>query len=235
VDLPKRLKAEVKAIFVLSPKAVQLDFVYADGLEINFKPGQFYSMKVADFKFRSYSIYSDSADKKGFSLVIEVAHNGVGANYIKTLKVGDTVDFVGPAGRFALRPPLPNNLYFFATGTGLAPFISMFYNLREEGYAGNVWLYFGIRHENEMILKEYLDDFAKTMPNFNYEVCVSQPESADFSGTKGRITQKVDEVKTEDSQYYICGNPFMLNETSELLAKRGIPDDKVIKEGFTYA
>jgi ferredoxin-NADP reductase len=235
VDTPKRVTAKVTSIYILTRKVVQVDFEYIDPSEISFKPGQFFSLKVSDAKYRSYSIYSNYKNTKGFSIIAEIGHEGLGANYIKSLKIGDTVDLIGPAGRFGLKEPLTENLYFFATGTGVSPFISFFHKLQDDKYTGNIDLYFGVRHEQDLFFEDKLEEFAKSIKNFSYKIFISKPEDPDFTGNTGRITQMTESVDTSNSQYYLCGNPDMITEVGDLLQKRGISKENIVYEAFTYA
>ena len=90
-----------------------------------FRPGQFCSIRVAEGFFRAYSIASDYKNFSEYKFLVSIAHEGIGANFFRNIKLGDEIDFLGPNGHFFIQNPIADNLIFCATGTGIAPFIPM--------------------------------------------------------------------------------------------------------------
>jgi len=213
----------------LNNKIILVTFKVREPAEIDFKPGQFINLNVADREYRSYSICSEHRDKQCISIAAAVNYEGLGANYIKSLEKGDTVYFIGPSGRFCLKEPLPARLVFVATGTGVAPFIPMLSYLKDTQYQGDVLLYFGIRSESDVIFKEELDNFMLSVPHFCYQIYVSRPEN--WFGNIGRVNGFI--PVDFDAHYYLCGHPNMIDDMLKKLSQENIPYDNIMFEKFT--
>lgn len=198
-----------------------------------FIPGQFVNLKVDDNTFRSYSLCSDAANHAEFSIVVAVAHNGVGSNYLKSTKIGDSAQIIGPSGRFVLPQTLAGNLVFVATGTGIAPFISMFYSLAAQKYSGKISLLFGIKNEAEIFFINALESF-KLHLNLSYQVCLSEPEN-NSNYNSGRVTKFIAQYISTSSQYFLCGHPNMVEEVSKMLSDAKISAGRIFFEKFTHS
>jgi ferredoxin-NADP reductase len=86
----KKYVAKVAAITYFNPITVKVDYELIDPGEIEFVPGQFISLSVGSGLFRSYSICSHNNNKNMISITLTVGNAGAGANYVKSLKPGDT-------------------------------------------------------------------------------------------------------------------------------------------------
>lgn len=214
-----------------SNSALLLEFEMQQPTMLEFKSGQFVSVQVAENTFRAYSICSGPNDTNKFLLVITVDKPGVGANYFKNLKVGMDITFVGPSGRFFLKKPISDSLHFIATGTGIAPFISMLHSLKTEQALTNISLLVGFRYLEDVFFTSELENFKTFLPNFKYTVCLSQENTTLYN--YGRVTDFIDPSKLVTSQNYLCGNPDMVEDVKNLLATALVPAENVFYEKFT--
>ncbi|MFZ5425017.1 MAG: ferredoxin--NADP reductase [Patescibacteria group bacterium] len=231
---PQLFKAQVKDKIQLSPKTIELVLALVQPWEIAFIPGQFVNLKVNDSKYRSYSIASNPHEHRTIKLAIDIAHEGLGSNYARSLKLSDEVTFIGPSGRFLLVEPFNKNLVFIATGTGIAPFISMFHALEHQKPNANVFLYFGIRNADEALYLDYLNECVNNIPNFDYQICISKNGRLPKS-VSGRVTQHVQIPDTKKTDVYLCGNPKMITEITESLIKQGLSAENLFFERFTFS
>ena len=228
---PKKVKARVVEKKMLNDKILFLKLENVEPDEVVFKAGQFISVEVGDGLYRSYSICSATSDVKHIELVAPVGHDGVGAKFLKGLSVGNEVTYIGPSGKFILVDPLPEEIVLLATGTGIAPFISYLYSLKD--YAGKVRLYWGNRRAKDVFYEDLLQDIARSMNGFEYEIYLS---SGDISKYKaGRITQVVSDLEGSAAAYYLCGHPAMVEEVSGLLLAEGVLESNIHFEKFTSA
>ena len=118
---PSIFSAEVISKTQENPKDVRL-ILNDPTSSFHFTPGQYITLKVSEHIYRSYSICSNADDLPNFSLLIESAHKGVGADYINSLKVTDHVTFIGPSGKLVLPEKFPSDLYFFCYRNGYCSF-----------------------------------------------------------------------------------------------------------------
>lgn len=234
-SIPKKVTGLVASTEYLNSKILQIKITPKQ--KFVFYPGQFISLKVGENTFRSYSIAS-SEKENYISLIVAVGHKGVGANYLKNLEVGDEVNFIGPAGRFVLPKVSLNNLVFIATGTGLAPIISMLNTLCENKCSSKVTLYFGIRNKTEEFYFEKIKGYKAMLKNFSYLTCYSR-EHIEVTETskRGRVTDFLEDCveDKQNTQIFICGNPSMVNDVNNILNKAQVPKNNVFYEKFTLA
>ena len=98
----------------------------------DFLPGQFVTLDLPihekrNKRWRSYSIASYPDGTNVIELVIVLLEGGVGTHYLfNEIKVGSELQLRGPQGVFILPKEIDKNLFLICTGTGVAPFRSMF-------------------------------------------------------------------------------------------------------------
>lgn len=200
-----------------------------------FQPGQYVTLLVPtpDGKKlgRSYSIASP-AGSTDIVLTVKIVPGGLGSTYIDGFTEGETVEFLGPLGKF-LVSPLPNDALFVATGAGLAPFVPMIDALLSRDAAPGVTLLLGFRHSEDAFYMERFRDLAAKHPNFTFICCLSQPDEA-WTGEKGRVTTYLQEHPelVANAQVYICGNGSMTMDVAAIAAQHGVPNERIFFEKY---
>ena len=153
---------------------------------------------------------------------------GVGSNYMCDLKVGDTVQVIGPFGASFLMPNHPrSHIVMICTGTGSAPMRAMTEwrrRLRASGKfeGGRLMLFFGARTQQELPYFGPLQNLPKDFIDINLA----------FSRTPGAPKRYVQDVMREraadlaalladdNSYFYVCGLKSM--EEGVVLALRDV-------------
>ena len=137
-----------------------------------------------------------------------------------------------PAGFLVLKElPDANTLWLLATGTGIAPFVSMLRAGTPWQRFENVVLVHAVRHAPELVYRDEVDRArAKHGSRLRYVPIVSREDAA---GTlRGRIPALLTDGRLEGaaglklapagSQVMLCGNPDMLKDTTAALVERGL-------------
>jgi len=230
----KLYTASVKNKTFLNDKTIQLDIHLENPDTMDFIPGQFISLKVSDSSFRAYSISSSNKDNQNISIILTVAHSGVGSNYVRGLKIGNAIHFIGPSGRFHLAEKVTQEIIFMVTGTGIAPVLSMLNELISQSCTSKINVLFGLRSEEDIFAEDFLQECFQKLPNFEYKICISNP-SDNWTGLKGRITDFYKIDSPADVQTYICGNPFMVEDVVKLFKHAGVTESQLHREKFTVA
>ena len=206
--------------------------------EIEFEPGQFVTMDlpISDKRlkrWRSYSIASpNNQDLLEFCVVN--LEGGPGTDYLfDELKIGDNVRFKGPSGTFVAPVNPEFDLVLLCTGTGVAPFRPMLYDLlKRQKTTRNIHLIFGTRIKNGLLYRDEFERLAKEHPNFKYTPVLSRDESWD--GVKGHLHQVyLEDYKNtrEDVKFYICGWSKMIDEAvANLFVKLKYDRSQIIYE-----
>lgn len=210
----KKLTEDVEVFTFESP---QKDFI----------PGQFFTFSFSDSEgdfTRSYSVLS--ASEKEISFCIHLTPDGRGSNALRQLHIGEKVKIVGPFGKFSLSES-KNPKVFVATGTGITPIFSM---LQSRDISIPAKLFFGVRHESDFFLTDEIRNFSNLQTFFTLS---SLSESSDIF-CAGRVTDllKNDDF-SDDAEFYLCGNPKMVEEGKKILLNRGVEEEKIFFEHFS--
>jgi ferredoxin-NADP reductase len=229
-------RCTVKSFRMLTPTVFETTFDTDQPVE--FKAGQFISVVVPgggpkgrDIR-RAYSIAS-APQVRPVGLCVKLVEGGPGTNYLYKLKPGDTFRGFAPYGDFLFETPPARHAVFIATGTGIAPFRSM---VLSEAYRAappaSATCLLGVRGEEELL---YMDDFAALAPGLNWVPMCSRPTGA-WKGLKGRVTDYLrglgDEFPWVQTDFYLCGNGAMIDETKQILAGRGVAKESILQEVY---
>lgn len=218
----------------LNADVFQFDFGWGPGGPVDFKAGQFFMMEVADSLGkvnRSYSVSSSPSAKEGFSLCVKLLPDGRGSALLRNLKVGETANFMAPFGHFVLADS-PKDILMIATGTGLAPFMSMLPTLFESGHSGPVTLIFGVRHMEDLFYVKELRAFEAAHPHFKAVITLSQAPHG-WAGASGRVTEHLEGFDWNSTEVYICGNGDMVKAVRDGLLEKGMEKTAIHLEQFT--
>ncbi len=226
----KRLTHDVKEIAF---KLIQPD-------HLNFKAGQYIAIEVTEMKDgrprqnnRPYSIVSPPEEREVIRLCVNLVNSGPGSSYLHKLKVGEQVSFLQPFGYFVLKTEVPAPILFVATGTGIAPILSMIVHLIHINRQQEILLYWGLRSERDLYYQDLLAALAEKDPLFRFETTLSQPSAA-WQGARGRVTEKIAKAfeAGENQEAYLCGSLAMIREVRTMLMEKGLPKSAIHFEKF---
>jgi CDP-4-dehydro-6-deoxyglucose reductase len=208
----------------------------------HFKAGQFVTMDLPvgekrQQRWRSYSIANAPDGSNVLEFCIVHLDGGVATEYLfKTATPGTMIRFKGPDGGFVLPEAIDKDLVFICTGTGVAPFRSMIFNLHRQGITHrNIHLIFGTRHADGILYEAEFAKLATTMPGFSYSVALSR-EPALENGRAFEIQQGyVHDIYLQQYQstrpdvvFYLCGWTKMVDEAvANLIVKLGYDRSQV--------
>jgi ferredoxin--NADP+ reductase len=148
------------------------------------------------------------------------------------LKAGDRLYVAdNPAGWLILSEvPPAEDLWLVATGTGLAPFLSMLRTPAPWQRYRRLILVHGVRRADELAYRDLIRELQSSHPQLRYHCFVSR--QAHPPSLAGRIPAAVADgrleaaaavpISPERSQFMLCGNPEMLKDMSAALAARGL-------------
>ena len=138
---------------------------------------------------------------------------GVASNFMCDLKVGDTVDVIGPFGTSFLMPNHPrSNIVMICTGTGSAPMRAMTEwrrRLRASGKfeGGKLMLFFGARSQEELPyfgpLQNLPKDFIDT--NFAFSRTPGAPKRYVQDAMRERAADLAVLLQDPNTYFYVCG------------------------------
>ena len=196
-------------------------FIIETNRIFDFLPGQIVAvaLRADGDQPRLYSIASGT-NENCFRILFDINPKGVLTPSLAELNSGDELYISEPFGRF-LGTEEP--AFWIATGTGIAPFISMCLS----GLHENKTLLHGSRR---LINFFYQNLFKEKMGDRYLRFCTGEksPEVIE-----GRLTNYLkDESNLSDSiKYYLCGSAEMIIEVRDILIEqKGIPLENIISE-----
>lgn len=190
--------------------------------KIDFFPGQFIAVTLGDIPPRLYSIASGGSDDV-IQLLYSINPQGALTPKLASLQTGESLSYSKARGTFLNDK---KDSIWLATGTGIAPFVSMARSdLELDRYVKA--LVHGTRGPYH-----FGADLFKKLLGSKYERYVSG-QHCDVAETKpGRIgaffvdTHEVD----KKAEYYLCGKAEMIVEMRDLLISKGVAFSKIKSE-----
>jgi ferredoxin--NADP+ reductase len=209
-----------------------------EGAPLPFEAGQFVRIALDKVKgdagsriARPFSFVNAPADP-----VLEfygvIVPEGPLSPHLARLAKGDALFIAdNPSGFLVLSEvPPAEDLWLVATGTGIAPFLSILRTEAPWQRYRRVVLVHGTRYEAELVYRDMIEEVKRNFPGrFSYVRCVSRENSP--TALQGRIPAAIRDgrleaagapITPERSQFMLCGNPAMLKDVAAALAERGL-------------
>jgi ferredoxin--NADP+ reductase len=188
-------------------------FLFSLSEDFHFKPGQYATLWLTHRGKtlpRPYSIASSPAQSRKLEFYLNLVEDGrltpslwdpEVLNDLHNFHSETHVAISGPHGRFVLDPDDPRDLVFVASGTGVAPFVSMLRDLREASLTDlrsfrrrRVYLVHGVSFSSHLAYRAEFEQMAlETMRDpevglaLVYLPTISRPHSdPGWTGLKGR-------------------------------------------------
>jgi len=254
---PAELNAVVAQRIEVAPGLIILRVV-PDGWELpEFQPGQFVVLGMLPSAprcaysdpedpqpdpekviRRAYSIASSSVDRQYIEFYVALVHSGALTPRLFAAKPGDRL-WLGPkvTGMFTVNSVPPGqNLALIATGTGLAPYMSMLRTLLEPGGPQRFAVIHGARHSWDLGYRSELTTLQRLCKNFAYFPILSDPgdEPVPWNLATGWVQDvwRSDalsrawglEIRPDNTHIFLCGNPGMVEDMVVLLADQGFKE-----------
>lgn len=243
----KKFKATVEKMLDLTYDIKEVIFKLDDPKDIEFISGQYVQIVVppyGDFKEsvqRAYSMSSRPGDASHLELLVRLVPGGIATTWVhKYLKEGDKVELVGAFGEFRVHDT-PAAMVCVAGGSGMAPFKSMFYDMREQNTFPDkeIWYFFGARTTKDMFYLDELRQMEKEWPRFHFVPALSEPNPEEnWTGDTGLITDVLDRYikdkvgKDKGLEGYLCGSPGMINACIDVMTRNNIAESDIFYDKF---
>lgn len=233
---PQQYRAVVVSTKRLDGKVQDVRFRVTGPLGFEYLAGQYCSFFVGTATRRTYSLSTQPGTDE-IGVCVNTIPGGLGSQWLLGLTPGDTVEFLGPLGRFVVDKASPKKKVFIATGTGISPIHSMILDVllnHEPSTSGHALaLYWGLRYEEDIFWKEEFENLSKKYTKFQFHLTLSR-SGPSWTGMQGRVTELV-EVHEKDisaNEYYLCGSRQMIYDMRAMLLSHSIPEEQIKSEHF---
>lgn len=210
-----------------------------------YKQGQYLTFKIMDKGQeirRSYSICSSPYNGEGLKVAVKEVTNGTFSAFVnRSLKEGDVLETMAPAGNFYTELKATNAKKYvgFAAGSGITPVISIMKSVLQVEPNSRFHLIYGNKDENSVIFKNDIAELQAKYPDKLQVTYVYSRQTSDDKLFEGRIdaAKCKDLVKqynlTQNDEFFICGPEEMIIAVSDELKACNVDKAKVHFELFT--
>lgn len=196
---------------------------------------------------RAYSIASSSRERLYAEFIITLVTSGDLTPRLFALREGDRL-FLGPkaSGVFTLdRVPPGKAVILIATGTGLAPYISMLRTLLIHDTQRRYVVLHGARFGWDLGYRAELESLARFRANFTYIPSITRSDQdPHFRGFIGRIQALLEQGVVEQesgipldpmqADVFLCGNPDMVSSVTSILVAKGFQPGRARELGTIH-
>ena len=189
---------------------------------------------------RCFSIACGRQHPDTLEFIIRKTPAGLGTKWLfEEAQVGSELTLAGPNGKFRLQADSGRPAVLIGGGSGLSALRSILHQMRDEQVAKPATtLFFGAVNKSQLYLQEELENLSKAIPAFRFVPALSAPQPTDeWSGETGLITEILDRhlaamPAAAELEAYLCGSPGMLDACQAVLAKHGVPADRIYFDKF---
>lgn len=197
---------------------------------------------------RAFSIASSPLTREYLEFYAVLVKFGSLTPRLWCLKPGDGI-WLGPriTGNFVMDDvPADKNIVFVATGTGLAPYVSMVYTYFRPEQKRNFVIFHGVRVSQDLSYRAELMTLSRLCPKFGYIPIISRPQldPIPWKGTTGHVQKLWQESVIEknfgfkptadNTHVFLCGSPQMIDDMVALLGKEGYKEHKPREPGQVH-
>jgi NAD(P)H-flavin reductase len=222
---PQLFKATVAEKIQLTKTVYYAKYRLIEPSAIQYYAGQTIMIRMAPGVNRAMSIANPPQETTVIHSVQDVSPGGPGSQWMVALKEGQPLEFMAPLGRFVVDHESQRKRVMVATGTGIAPFLSMLGDEAGGLKSGkDISLYWGLRYAEDVYLQDEMNAMKAAYPNFTYSLTLSKPQEG-WTGLTGHTTEHVlaHEQDPKNCDFYLCGNKNMIFELTEKLESMGVP------------
>ena len=237
------LQLRIIQIVPETPDAKSYFLESVDGKPVSHRAGQFLTLILTHHGHevrRSYSLSSMPGEP--LRLTIKRLENGEISRYLlATLRVGDVLTSLHPAGRFTLDDNQTGDLVFLGAGSGITPLFSLLKQVLFTEPDRRITLLYSNPSERAILFRKELDDLLQQFPDrFRLLYLLSNP-SEDWLGLRGRLNNVMLErllpnlVGTSDWQtlhFYVCGPGDYMRMIQFTLIFSGFRLEQIRRENF---
>ncbi|KAI8982292.1 hypothetical protein BDF20DRAFT_912474 [Mycotypha africana] len=183
---------------------------------------------------RSYTPTSSDDDLGHFDLLVKSYPTGNISKLFSELKIGDEMSFRGPKGNFVYTPNMCREIGMIAGGTGITPMLQIIHAIiKNPNDKTKVNLIFGNVTEEDILLRDELDEIAKKHDNINVYHVLNNPPPGWTQGAGFVTADMIREhcpAPASDIKILLCGPLPMLKAMTEHLVDLGYDKPRALSQ-----
>jgi CDP-4-dehydro-6-deoxyglucose reductase len=206
------------------------------GKPIKFWPGQYAMLgdEATDHPLRPYSIANAPKESGELSFFITNEKGGKTSPWIhEEVNIGDNIKINAPYGTFLGDPNVDTPILCLASGSGLAPILSLLNAYLSRGHRNPVTLLFSAKTKQDLLHFGEIKYLESKYVNFKYKFTLTQ-ESNKIGGLEGRIDKVLPQLFPDlhNHSIYIAGGVPFVNASKQTVDKLGAQNDLIHMEEY---
>ena len=227
-----------------------MSFKFARNEDQDYEAGQFYDVDLGTTEdpkgsTRAFTIASSPTEKDVILISTRIRDTPFKQKLAK-LEKGSSIKISGPAGEFTLPDDHSQSVVFLSGGIGVTPFRSMVKFATDKQLPLKITMFDSNRNLANILYKDEFDSWTKLNENLKMIYTTSEEEAENLSSVtrerknekgmidKAMLMRHLSKDDLDDSVFYICGPPAMLNAMKKLLSEEiGVSADRIRTEEFS--
>jgi ferredoxin-NADP reductase len=217
-------------------------FMSREGRTFSFEPGQFITLELeidGETINRCYTISSAPTRPHTISITVKRVPGGKVSNWLHdTLRVGDAVRVLGPAGEFTCARHAAGKYLFLSAGSGITPLMSMSRSHHELGEDRDIVFVHSARTPDDIIFARELDLIAANQQHFRTSfVCERHGSRTNWPGITGFLTLPLLRLIAPDfmeREIFTCGPAPYMKAVRAMLEEAGFDRAHYHEESFSF-
>ena len=233
----KTLPCRVQEMNQLANDVMQLFIKLPASERLQFLPGQYIDILLEDGRHRSFSIANAPHNDEFLELHIRLVEDGrFTPKVFNSMHNKDLMRIEGPHGSFFYHEDSEKDILLMAGGTGFAPIKGIVEHLLSEQVTRPVYLYWGVRTQADLYLRELAEQWAADNDNIQFIPVLSDADEQ-WSGRTGYVHEAVlsdfDDLSSFD--IYTCGPPAMITAAEQSFQEKGMDKAHFYYDSFDFA
>lgn len=229
---PRTLPCKIASLDRVAPDVLCIGLRLPPTQAFEFLPGQYLELIGQGGLRRSFSLANAGANGGLLELHIRAIDGGVMSRYLfDAAKVGDLLRLRGPLGTFFLRDIASRDLYFLATGTGIAPVRAMLEALPAlsiDEQPRTLTVLWGGRTPTDLYC-----DLAGLQGEHAFIPVLSRAGD-DWAGARGHVQDVLlaRQPDLSNAAVYACGSDAMIHAARAALVHAGLAEHRFHSDAF---
>jgi NAD(P)H-flavin reductase/ferredoxin len=232
-DQVETFETVIDGVTDLTPTTRGVTLGLVNPARIRFTAGQFVNVEVPGTdEVRAFSMANAPGENSKIELIVRIFPGGRFSDYLKRAEAGQPVRVFGPLGSLRVRLSY-RKILMIASGSGLAPLLSMVTDLTQKKDRRPVTVFFGARSREELYHLDRLNALCTARPQVEFVPVIEEADQA-WTGETGHVTdviaRRMGSLRGYDA--YVCGPPTLVAAARDLVIRLGVREANVYFDAF---
>ncbi|OZG74641.1 CDP-6-deoxy-delta-3,4-glucoseen reductase [Hahella sp. CCB-MM4] len=232
-----KLAMQVKSIESLSADIFRVTLLAPAGRLPEFFAGQYLKLLIPGLDSAFFSI-ANAPGGREIELHIQVHPDQQSAvTILSYLRDNPVVKVMLPLGQCHLSSVPDTDVVLVAAGTGFAQMKSLAEYLLNNGFSGNITLYWGVRQREEMYLRKWMEEWAAQTVQLTFVPVSADNQDNEWPGHHAELVREVlaRGHTWDNSLIFVSGSPTMVYTALDALTPVGLPTQHFFSDVLEYA